>query len=146
MIALALAFVLTSTSASASASASTSAPMDITKRIEAHERVELGSVSYDGHLGKGSVELIALEELGDDALPYLLAMSSSKSPVARVVAAAGLRLRQEPIARVVLSRLEHDDADVQVMRGCCLDMMTVGEAVRDLALYEVLIRPRATID
>lgn len=118
-------------------------PFDITHRIEAQERVELGAVSYDGHLGDSSVELIALEKLGEDVLPTLLAMSSSKSPVARVVAAAGLLARNEPIARVVLSRLEHDDATVQVQRGCLGDRMTVGEAVRDLAAWQVLIRPRA---
>jgi hypothetical protein len=139
--AFALAFAFTSVAASSTPPRS---PLDIMRGIETNDVVELGAVSYDGHLGDGSVELIALEklgELGDDALPYLLMLSSSKSPVARVIAAAGLRARAEPIAPIVLSRLAHDDAPVMVQRGCIIEHMTVGEAVRDLAAYEVLYRP-----
>lgn len=139
LIALACALVAATV---ATSSVDTLAPRMIVSRIEAQDVVELGPVSFDGHLGKSSVELIALEALGDDALPALLAMSSSKSPVARVVAAAGLQQRTEPIARVVLSRLAQDDAKVRVRRGCLGSETSVGDAVRDLIAYHVLIRPR----
>lgn len=141
MIAFALAATFGSALALSPAASRSPAPSHGASAIEAQEEVELGPVSYDGHLGDSSVALIALERLGDDVLPHLLIMSSSKSPVARVVAAAGLLARHEPIARTVLSRLEHDDATVKVQRGCGVEWTTVGEAVRDLAGYQVLIRP-----
>lgn len=104
-------------------------------RIAKQERVELGSVSYDGHTGDTSLELARVTALGDAALPLLLEMARSPSPVARVAAAAGLKGRNELAARVAVGDLAQDPAPVTVMYGCLVDGSTVKEAVHHILMY-----------
>ena len=105
--------------------------------IAQQERVELGSVSYDGHVGATSVELARITALGDGALPVLLAMSRSTSPVVRVAAAAGLIGNKDAGARAALQALAGDHAPVTVALGCLQLQMTVAAEVQHLTKYGV---------
>jgi hypothetical protein len=102
---------------------------DAIRTIEKQERVEMGHVGYAGTPGRTGVELERITALGKGALPYLLRMAASRSPVARVAAAKGLLGRTEPEARAALAALAKDKAAVTTMRGCLVFDTTVGEAV-----------------
>lgn len=118
------------------------APADVVTdpaaRIARQPRLELGSVSYDGHMGDTSLELARITALGDGALPIFLAMARSPSPVARVAAAAGLVGRPELEARAAIGDLAQDKAVVEVMYGCMIDTTTVAEAVHHVLRYGVV--------
>lgn len=99
-------------------------------RIAAQARVELGPVGFDGHDGATSVELAKVTALGADALPLLLEMARSASPVARVAAAAGLIGRAEPETLAAVAVLAQDTATVSVRLGCLGTSSTVAAEVQ----------------
>ena len=138
LTALALTFALASLSPVAPVASTPEIAAAAAARIAKQERVELGSVSYDGHTGDTSIELARITALGDAALPLLLEMARSPSPVARVAAAAGLKGRNELEARVAIGDLAQDPAPVTVMYGCSVDGSTVKEAVHYILMYGVV--------
>jgi hypothetical protein len=123
MLAFAVALVLLTTAAPDPLTATVD-------RIEAERTLELGAVSFDGHLGQSSVELALLLERGESAAPALRALASSTSPVARVVGAVGLARLRTADANDVLARLAKDPTRIAVRRGCLGLETTVADAIQ----------------
>ena len=98
--------------------------------IESMTRYESDMIGFAGAPGSTFLEVEALVALGEPATEYLLRLTRSENPVARVAGIVGLEMQRTSKARSAIEALLDDQTKLETFEGCLLGQDTVATYAR----------------
>ena len=107
-----------------------STPETHVQAIEGMTRYESRGIGFAGTPGRTYQALSALAQLGSVGTPYLIELTRSENPVARVAGIVGLGIQGEDSGRRVIEGLLQDTGSLDAFEGCIIGEDTVGAYAR----------------